>query len=135
MLGRHGQFYSYDSDLFLASTGGGGTFTRSAIINEFSQGANGGEWAEILFLKNSDARGWKLFDSNSGTVTFSSNILWSNVTAGTLLVVYNGATVDTVLPADDTDASDGKLVIASQQRDLFLGNLARPWQRRRLTLP
>jgi hypothetical protein len=122
MLGRHGQFYSYDSDLFLASTGGGGTFTRSAIINEFSQGASGGEWAEILFLKNSDARGWKLFDSNSGTVTFSSASLWTNVPAGTLLAVYNGANKDTVLPADDTDSSDGKLVIPHNNATYFSGS-------------
>jgi hypothetical protein len=121
MLGRHNQFYSYDSDLFLASTGVGGTFTRSAIINEFSQGTSGGEWAEILFLKNSDARGWKLFDSNSGTITFSSASLWTNVPAGTLLAVYNGVTKDTVLPADDTDSTDGKLVIPHNNATYFSG--------------
>jgi subtilisin-like proprotein convertase family protein len=123
MLGRQGQFYSYDSDLFLASTGGGGSFTRSAIINEFSQGTSGSqEWVELLFLKNSDARGWKLFDSNSGTVTFSSAGLWTNVPAGTLLVIYNGAAKDTVLPADDTDPSDGTLVIPHSNATFFSGS-------------
>lgn len=126
MLGRHNQFYSYDSDLFLATTISGsvtGSFTRSAIINEFSQGTIGTrEWVELLFLKNSDARGWKLFDSNSGTNTFSASSLWSNVPAGTLLVVYNGAAKDTVLPADDTDSSDGKLVIPHSNATYFSGN-------------
>lgn len=112
MLGRHGQFYSYDSDLFLASTGGGGAFTRSALINEFSQGANGSkEWVEILFLKDSDARGWTLRDSSTGTITFQSTALWSNVAAGTLLVVYNNADRDTSLPSDDTNPADGTLVL------------------------
>jgi len=61
----------------------------------------------VLFLKQSDARGWKLFDSNSGTITFSSAAVWSSVPAGTLLVAYNGSNRDTIVPADDTDASDG----------------------------
>src|SRR5439155_21583967 len=56
LLARAGQPYSYGSDLFLP---GGSPFTRDAIINEFSQGTSGSkEWVEILFLKNSDARGW-----------------------------------------------------------------------------
>jgi subtilisin-like proprotein convertase family protein len=121
MLGRHGQFYSYDSDLFLAG-GTGTTFTRNALINEFSQGTSGGEWVEILFLKNSNACGWKLFDSNSGTVTFSNSGLWSNVAAGTLLVIYNGANRDTVLPVDDTNASDETLIIAHGNTTFFSGS-------------
>lgn len=123
LLGRTGQFYSYDSDLFVVNSGGS-TFTRSALINEFSQGTSAAkEWVEILFLKDSDARGWKLFDSNSGTVTFSSASLWTNVPAGTLLVVYNGGDKDTTLPAsDDVDASDGTLVIAHSSATYFTGN-------------
>lgn len=122
MLGRHNQFYSYDSDLFLA--GGGSSFTRDAIINEFSQG-NGGskEWVEILFLKDSNASGWRLFDvsGSTGTITFQSTAFWSNVTAGTLLVVYNANDRDTntVLAADDTDPSDGKLVIPHNNATYF----------------
>jgi subtilisin-like proprotein convertase family protein len=110
LLGRHGQFYSYDSDLFLAASAV--AFARNAIINEFSQGTSGTkEWVELLFLNGSDARGWTLADSNTGTITFQNTALWSNVPAGTLLVVYNAADRDTVLPADDADPSDGTLVL------------------------
>jgi subtilisin-like proprotein convertase family protein len=119
-LAQHGQAFSYDSDLFVASSGS--AITRAAIINEFSQGSSGAkEWVEILFLQQTDARGWKVSDSNTGTLTFSTNALWQNIPAGTLLVVYNGGDVDTILPAQDTDVTDRVLVISSSNATYFSG--------------
>jgi subtilisin-like proprotein convertase family protein len=120
MLTRHGQSYSYDSDLFLA--GSSTIFTRTAIINEFSQGPSGAkEWVEILLLKDSDLRDWTLRDSNSGTVTCKNTAsLWSNLPAGTLIVVYNGGDKDTAaLPADNTSPTNGTLVIAHNNATFF----------------
>ena len=120
-LARHGSPYSYDSDLLLVGTGS--TFNRSAILNEFSQG-NGGnkEWSEILLLKNADLRGWTLSDRQGPGLTFTSSVLWSNLPAGTLLVVANGGDRDTTLPAvDDVNPADGTLVIASTSATYFSG--------------
>jgi subtilisin-like proprotein convertase family protein len=118
-----GTAYSYDSELYVASRSA--TFTRPALVNEFSQG-NGGskEWIEILFLTLTDARGWTLADRTTNpAVTFSQSTLWSAIPAGTLLVIYNGADRDTVLPADKTSLTSTRtLVIASSNTTYFTGN-------------
>ena len=121
VLGRHGQAYYYDSDLLLV--GSVASFSRSAILNEFSQGnGQSKEWIEILLLKDADVRGWNLADRQGAGLTFSATALWSNLPAGTLLVVYNGADRDTVLPPDDPDPADGALVISSTSATHFSGS-------------
>ncbi|MEO0055777.1 MAG: hypothetical protein RLZZ50_1724 [Verrucomicrobiota bacterium] len=115
-----GSAYAYDSELPLNNRSG--SFSRSAIINEFSQG-NGGskEWVEILFLQNTDARGWTFSDASASTpLTFTQNALWANIPAGTLLVIYNGTDRDTALPADKTTLTGpGSLVIAHNNTSFF----------------
>lgn len=125
LVAATGSAYAYDSELPLNNRSG--SFSRPAIINEFSQGPAGGssEWVEILFLQNTDARGWTLVDASSTTpLTFTQNALWANIPAGTLLVVYNGQTTrDTALPANNTTLNGpGSLVIASNNT-LFFSNL------------
>ncbi|MEA3187937.1 MAG: hypothetical protein QOD99_1767 [Chthoniobacter sp.] len=116
-LAQNGQSYSYDSDLYVANSAM--TFTRPAIINEFSQGPSGAkEWIEILFLQTVNATGWKLGDANTGTLFFSSSALWSSVPAGTLLVVYNGADRDTNLPTDNATAGS-PAIISSTNKTYF----------------
>jgi hypothetical protein len=116
---RVGSAYSHDSDLFLASSAT--TFGRELIINEFSQG-NGGskEWVELLVLKTADLRGCTLADRTGTYTTFANVALWSAVTPGTLIIIYNNADRDTLLPAtQDLDPSDGVLVIAHNNASAF----------------
>ncbi len=117
-LARHAQPYTYDSDLFL--TGGAGAFTRSVLINEISQGPSGSkEWIELLVLKPADLRGCTLRDRSGTYTTFASVATWSNVAAGTLIVIYNTADRDPLLPADDTDPAGGSLVLPFNNATLF----------------
>ncbi len=116
---RVGSSYSHDSELFLASSAT--NFGRELIINEFSQG-NGGskEWVELLVLKPSDLRGCTLADRTGTYTTFANVALWSAVTPGTLIIIYNNADRDTLLPAtQDLDPSDGVLVIAHNNASAF----------------
>ena len=95
------------------------------IINEWSQG-NGGskEWVELLVVNGPlDMRGWELDDTNSsGSLLFSNDPAWGSVPRGTLLVIYNAADPDTVLPPDDTDLGDCTAVIPHNHPTLFSGS-------------
>lgn len=114
-----GTSYSYQSGLVLRSGGAG--VTRDAILHEFSQGPSGGsaEWIEILVLRNSSLRFWDLEDNAGNAVVFNDTAVWDNIPAGTRIVVYNGASKDPLLPADDTDPSDHKMVISSTNATYF----------------
>ncbi|MEM7113229.1 MAG: lamin tail domain-containing protein [Chloroflexota bacterium] len=93
------------------------------IINEWSQG-NGGsrEWVELLVTTPTDLRGWDVGDSTPGDLTFSNDSFWETVTSGTLIVIYNGNDRDTVLPEDDEDPSDCRLVLAHNNGRFFSGS-------------
>ncbi len=117
-LARDGQAYSYDSDLFML--GGSATFSRSVIVNEFSQGASGNqEWVELLVLKTSDLRGCTLRDRGGTYTTLGNVTAWSSVAPGTLIVIYNAVERDVILPPDDTDATDGTMVLAHNNVAFF----------------
>ena len=117
-LAGHGAGYSYDSDLFVA--GGAGTFTKSVIINEFSQGASGTkEWVEVLVLKVSDLRGYTLRDRSGTYTTFANVATWAAVPAGTIIVIYNSLDRDTALPADDADPAGGSMIVPFNSASLF----------------
>ena len=118
-----GQAFSYDSDLFLAGTET--NFTRKAILSEFSQGPSGGtaEWIEFLVLRPGSLRGWKVQDAGGTTVSLAETAAWDNIPAGTLVVIYNGASKDTLLPADDlSPGADGKMVVSSADTAMCSGS-------------
>jgi subtilisin family serine protease len=118
-----GQIFTYDSDLCLAGTET--NFTRKAILSEFSQGPTGGtsEWIEFLVLRPGSLRGWKLQDAGGTTVTLAETTAWDNVPAGTLVVIYNGASKDSLLPPDDlSPGSDGKMVVSSADTAMCSGS-------------
>jgi len=118
-----GQVFTYDSDLFLAGTET--SFTRKAILSEFSQGPSGGtaEWIEFLVLRPGSLRGWKVQDAGGTTVTLAEAAAWDNIPAGTLVVIYNGASKDALLPADDLSVgSDGKMVVSSADTAMCTGS-------------
>lgn len=116
----NGAPFTYDSGLVLRGTDS--PVSRDALINEFSQGVTGtAEWVEILTLRQSSFRLWKLADSSNNQLTFADTAVWDAIPAGTLIVIYNGTSKDSLLPADDSDPADGKLVLASNNPAWFSG--------------
>ena len=95
--------------------------SRQAIIHEFSRGPAGSacEWVEILTLKSGSLRRWFLTDAAGGSLGFSDSAVWDEIPAGTLIVIYNGAARDPLLPAEDLDRSDGRMVLSSSNKKYF----------------
>ena len=120
-----GQSYTYASGLVLRGTES--ALSRAAIINEFSQGSGTAEWVEILTLQAASLRGWTLADSSTGRLTFADTAAWDAIPAGTLIVIYNGAAKDTLLPADDADPAGGSMIVSSSNTALFAGTTP-TWQ-------
>ncbi|TAG09518.1 MAG: hypothetical protein EAZ42_06650 [Verrucomicrobia bacterium] len=114
-----GQNYNYSSGLVLR--GQIKQVTRDAIIHEFSQGPSGqsSEWIEILTLRQTSLAFWDLQDSGGSMLIFQDLPIWDNIPAGTLIVIYNGATKDPMLPINDSDPSDRKMVLSSTNRSFF----------------
>ncbi|MFZ1731128.1 MAG: Calx-beta domain-containing protein [Bacteroidota bacterium] len=87
----------------------------SVIVNEYFNAYGNiatDEGAELFVVSDGlDMRGWSLADATSGgtypyaVVTFSNDALWSNLQAGTIIVVGGIYSV----PIQDLDASDGLL--------------------------
>ena len=94
------------------------------IINEWSQGHGGSkEWVELLVVNGPvDLRGWDLGDNPPGDLTFANDVLWQAVPTGSLIVIYNGAAPDDILPADDADFSDCLVVIPHNNTQFFAGS-------------
>jgi subtilisin-like proprotein convertase family protein len=117
-----GSTYSYRSGLVLR----GEDFqpSRQAIIHEFSRGPAGlsSEWVEILTLQSGSLANWNLHDATSHFVTFQNATVWSNIPAGTLILIYNGASKDPLLSADDLNPSDGRMVLSSKNTTYFKTN-------------
>ncbi len=107
-----GQAYSYQPGLSLPAPASAGD--RKVMITEISQGSDGlSEWFEFLVLRPMDLRRYYFQTSTGGAIALTSDALWQNIPAGTLIVFYNAAHRDPALPPDDFDASDGRLVIPS----------------------
>jgi subtilisin-like proprotein convertase family protein len=118
-----GAAFSYSSGLVLRGSGGT-PGTRQAIIHEFSQGPAGGtaEWIEILTLQAGSLAFWDIQDAAGNILVFLDAAVWDDIPAGTLIVVYNGGSKDPLLPADDTDPADGRMVVSSTNPAYFDSN-------------
>jgi subtilisin-like proprotein convertase family protein len=113
-----GSSISYSGGLVLRGTGS--TVTRGAIINEFSQGSGTSEWIELLTLRDGSLAYWDLTDAAGNILVFLDDPVWDRIPAGTLIVVYNGLTAkDSLLPADDLDPSDGRMILSSANVNFF----------------
>ncbi len=114
-----GSAYSYQSGLVLK--GVTTSITRQAIIHEFSQGPSGGtaEWIEILTMKPGSFRKWSILDAEGSVLRFRDSAVWDNIPAGTLIVIYNGASKDPLLPAESSSSSSGEMVLASTNASYF----------------
>ena len=114
-----GSAYAYTSGLVLRGTDS--PLSRRAIINEFSQGPSGtsSEWIEILTLQSGSLAYWDLQDAAGNIVVFLDDPVWDNIPAGTAIVIYNGGSKDPMLPADDLDPADGRMVVSSTNPAYF----------------
>ncbi|MBU0473338.1 MAG: T9SS type A sorting domain-containing protein [Bacteroidetes bacterium] len=101
------------------------TFSQSVIINEIYNSSSNDEWIELLVLEDGlDMRNWSIVDySSSGGVqaplNFTSNLLWSNLSKGTLIVIGRSENTFT----EDTDISDYKLIVKSNNASYLTGNV------------
>jgi subtilisin-like proprotein convertase family protein len=114
--------YSYTSGLVLRDKDL--RLSRPAIIHEFSRGPaeSASEWVEILTLKSGSLRRWSFLDAADGSLDFIDSAVWDKIPAGTLIVIYNGAARDPLLPAEDLNSSDGRMVLSSSNKDYFNKN-------------
>ena len=113
-----GSSYSFQSAIYVPAVST--TFTRPVIINEFSQGSNGGEWVELLVLQDTSLAFYDIEDASGNYLLFQDDPVWGNVPAGTVVVVYNGANKDPLLPAEDTNPlDDGRMVLSSLNAAYF----------------
>ena len=121
-----GAAYSYSSGLVLR--GSDSALTRRAIIHEFSQGpgSSSSEWIEFLTLQTGSLAFWDLSDAAGNLLVFLDAPVWDNIPAGTLILVYNGASKDPILPADDLDPTDGRMLVSSTNAAYF-DNTYDPW--------
>ena len=118
-----GDEYRYDSRLWITNVPPQG-FSPFLLLNEFSQGTLGryanGEWIEFLVAVGADMRGYNI-TNNLATfdLVCTESETWSSIPPGTIIVIYNGDFRDPVLPPDDSDPSDGIMVISSSNGALI----------------
>lgn len=116
--GTLGSSYSFQPAIYVPAVST--TFTRPVIINEFSQGSNGGEWIELLTLQNTSLAFYDIEDASGNYLLFVDAPVWDNIPAGTVIVIYNGTTKDPLLPAEDTNPlDDGRMVLSSLNASYF----------------
>ncbi len=117
-LATIGSDYSYNSGLVLRSRA---PQIHRAILNEFSQGpaASSSEWIEILTLQAGSLARWNLHNAAGDRLVFLDSPVWENIPAGTLIVIYNGISRDPLLPADDLDPADGRMIVGSTNAAYF----------------
>jgi subtilisin-like proprotein convertase family protein len=122
-----GDSYEYSSGLVLR--GSDASITRTAIIHEISQGPSGGtaEWIEILTLRQGSLAYWDIQDEEGNTLVFTDDAVWYDIPAGTLIVIYNGASRDPLLPADDLNPADGRMIVSSTNAACFDLELSDGW--------
>ena len=117
--GTLGSSYSFQPAIYVPAVST--TFTRPVIINEFSQGPSGtSEWIELLTLQQTSLAYYDLSDSSTGFLLFQDDPVWDDIPAGTVIIVYKGASKDLLLPAEDTNPlDDGRMVLSSANATYF----------------
>ncbi len=126
-----------------------GISSGQIVINEVSQGASGSkEYVELVVTGTPncqgtpcvDLRGWYIDDNNGnhatgsgtgiaqGCIRFSNNSFWSCVPIGQIIVIYNDADINPMLPSNDISLTDGNcvLVIPISNCTLFERNTSQP---------
>ncbi len=112
-LARDGTAFDHSPDLPLAT--GLPVLRRSIVFNEFSKGSGttGGEWVELLVLRDLNMVGCGLTNIFRGF--FCKDVpLWQNIPRGTLILIYNPTDKSSLVPPDDYDPfDDGRLVLSA----------------------
>jgi gliding motility-associated-like protein len=106
----------------------GGIQAQQLIINEVSQGTGSSEYVEFVVIgtptcvtpvPSLDLRKVIIDDNNGyfatgsgtgiagGAVRFANIPFWQSISQGTYIVIYNDASPNTSLPADDISSTDG----------------------------
>jgi hypothetical protein len=70
--------------------------------------------------RDTDLRGWRLSDRLNLYTTFADVAIWSQVRAGTLIVIHNGADRDTALPPAQSDPATLSVIAAHNNTALFV---------------
>jgi gliding motility-associated-like protein len=119
------------------------------VINEVSQGASGNkEYVELVVVGTPtcttipcvDLRGFIIDDNNgtfatgagtgiaNGCIKLTNDALWSCVPAGTIILIYNDADLNPLVPVQDLSLTDGNclLVIPISNCTLFDKNTVQP---------
>jgi len=97
---------------------------QSIFVNEYlNSGTKEGEWVELVTTEIVDIRGYKLRDhSGSGgpqsPLIFSNDELWAAIPSGTIIVLIGTSVAEN----EDTDASDGLLIIKTDNTIYISGN-------------
>lgn len=135
--------------ILLFSFASGLSLKAQLVINEVSQGSAGSqEYVELLVVGTPtcnaipcmDLRGYYIDDNNgyhasgsgvgiaAGCVRFTNDAFWSCIPAGTLILIYNDADLNTSVPAADLSMSDGNctLVIPISNCTLFERHTTQP---------
>jgi hypothetical protein len=101
------------------------SFGQQVIINEIYNSSTTDEWVELVVVQDGlDMRGWDIRDFSSGgtaqaPLVFSTNVLWSSLRSGTVIVVARSENTFT----EDLDPSDYTLTIKSNNTTYFSGNV------------
>lgn len=99
--------------------------SQSVVVNEYQNDFPADkEWVELLVLEDSDVREWLLSDYTGGgntgnTLTFSNNALWSDLKAGTIILIKRP---DAAGPDASANPSDGLIVVLTNDAAYFSGN-------------
>lgn len=118
--GTIGSAYAFQPAIYVPAVST--TFSQPVIINEFSQGSNGGEWIELLTLRDTSLAFYDIEDASGNYLLFLDDPVWDDIPAGTVIVIYNGFNRDPLLPPDDLDPrDDGRMVVGSDNLDYFDG--------------
>lgn len=107
------------------------TDAQQVVVNGYMNEADQrDEWIELLVITdNTDMRGWSLRDNNSSQtswqpgITFTTNALWNNLRAGTVIMVWSrGVESDgsTAHPSD-VNKNDGYIEVSAQNTTYFSG--------------
>lgn len=119
------RFYGFLLTLLLIILGTLPLQAQQIVVNEyFNADTSSHEWVELLVMEKADFSEWAIndFDSDGSAqnkLTFSDNALWSNLYAGTLVLI----TGDDVNISPDTDPNDGIIVLRASNTDYFSGSM------------
>jgi hypothetical protein len=102
---------------------------QEVVVSEYFNADQRDEWVELMVVNdNTNLVGYTLRDNNSSQtswqteITFSNNNLWTNLRAGTIIVIWNRAVSSTLSSHPiDTNSSDGYIEVNTQLNNIFSG--------------